>query len=141
MIGFSGNNFIFTGVTKYFDFMGNKVPGFELGVEAGDDVWLQGKVIEGEFIFNGRLFLQDQKGGTIIDNFPKGDPQPGWKKKLNLDGSGYVLVDKNDEVIFAYRIMGDTCRVDISLYRADGSIAATAGQGGVQIFVPFNVML
>lgn len=56
---------------------------FELGTKAGADYWLEGQIVgEGEYLFNGRLFLPGvTEAGTLIDNFPKGPTPKGWTKR------------------------------------------------------------
>lgn len=95
----------------------------------GEDVWLEGKIVEGEFLFNGRLYLKNGAFGTLIDSFPKGPVQQGWTKRLKLDG--YELLDGQGEVIFGFHMEGKTCVIDVNLYKANGDLAAHGGQGGM----------
>jgi len=107
-------------------------PNFEIGFPNGDDVWLRGDVIDGDFIFNGRLFLHNGGGGTLIDSFPKGPAPDGWEKRPSMHGEGYDLVDDRGEILFGYRVDEERiCHVTVNLYRADGSLAATGGQGSL----------
>jgi hypothetical protein len=59
----------------------------------GDDIWLEGQIVEEEFIFSGRLFLHDGSAGTIIDGFSKGPVPAGWTKRPRVDGEGYELLN------------------------------------------------
>jgi hypothetical protein len=116
-----------------FRLLSNLVRYFEIGVPYGQDVWLEGKIVDGEFVFNGRLFLHDGTFGTLIDNFPKGPLPHGWRQQRSLDNGGIELIDSRGETIFAYRVDGDICSVEVNLYAADGTLAATKGQGGLVI--------
>ncbi|QNN66046.1 hypothetical protein H9L12_06030 [Sphingomonas rhizophila] len=128
-----GNSFNVMPGQRGFDLLTNRCDYFEIGSSAGEDVWLEGTMAgpDGDFIFNGRLFHSGGSAGTIIDGFPKAVPD-GWTKRPSQHCEGYDLVDKNGEVIFGYRVSEDgICEVNVSLYRGDGEIAATGGQGGL----------
>lgn len=114
-----------------FNLMTNMCDYFEIGSKHGSDIWLEGEVLDGEFLFNGRLFLHDGSVGTVIDNFPKGPTLEGWSQRRRLDVEGYELIDPRGETIFSYRVEGNVCLVDVSLYQANGELAATGGQGGI----------
>lgn len=114
-----------------FNVLSNICDYFELGTREGMDLWLEGDIVgpEGEFVFNGRLFLPDGRAGTVIDNFPKGPVESGWTTRRSLNHDGYELVDQNNEVIFAFRVdENKLCHVVVNLYRADGVLAAHGGQ-------------
>lgn len=118
-----------------FDLLTNMCDYFEIGSKAGEDVWLEGQMVgpDGEYLFNGRLFHRGGHGGVVIDSFPKAVPD-GWTKRPSLDGDGYDLIDDQGELIFGYRIRPDgVCAVSLSLYKEDGTVAATSGQGGLVI--------
>lgn len=118
-----------------FNVLSNMCDYFEIGQRDGDDVWLEGQIVQGEFIFNGRLYLQGGQMGTVIDNFPKGPVQNGWSQRRRLDGDGYELLDQNGERVFAYQIRDNVCLVDMALYNATGELAAHSGQGGFVVHV------
>lgn len=113
-----------------FNLMTNLCDYFELGNREGNDVWLEGQIVDGEFIFNGRLFLHDGSFGTVIDSFPKGPAPQGWTQRRRMDAEGYELVDSRGERIFSYHIEGKICFVDVNLYTASGQLAAHSGQDG-----------
>lgn len=119
-----------------FSVLTNLCDYFRLGNEDGDDIWLEGQVLDGEFIFNGRLYLKDGSYGTLIDSFPKGSTLEGWSQRRRLDVEGFELVDPAGEVIFSFRVDGLICSVDVSLYKKDGTLAAHGGQGGLVSHVP-----
>jgi hypothetical protein len=108
---------------------------FELGVRHGADYWLEGQVVgDGEFLFNGRLFLPGvTQAGTVIDNFPKGPAPKGWTKRPRVDGNGYEL-ESDGTVPFGYRVVSiqipglDTesriCFVTVNLYGSNGALVA-----------------
>lgn len=121
------------GSRKMFNIHSNLTDNFEIGEKANNDIWLHGKVIDGDFVFNGRLYLKSGQSGTLIDNFPKGDTPDGWSQRRRLDVEGYELLDERGECIFAYRVEGNVCFVDVSLYNAAGALVATSGQGGLVI--------
>jgi hypothetical protein len=118
-----------------FNIMTNLCSYFELGEPKGDDVWLEGQIIETEFVFNGRLFLHDGGQGTLIDNFPKGPTPSGWSQTRRLDAPGYQLFDNRGQLVFSYGITGKVCIVDVNLYKADGSLAAHGGDDGLIVQV------
>ncbi|WP_156397167.1 hypothetical protein [Sphingomonas sp. Root1294] len=119
-----------------FNVLTNMCDYFELGNSSGNDVWLEGRIVEGEFVFNGRLYLKNGKLGTLIDSFPKGPVQEGWTQRRKLDADGYELLDEHGEVIFGYHVDGKICVVDVNLYKANGELAAHGGQGGMVSHVP-----
>ena len=108
---------------------------FELGAKKGTDHWLEAQIVgEGEFLFNGRLFLpRGAGGGTVIDNFPKGPAPKGWTKRARLDQQGYELVS-DGTVLFGYHVAAipipgrDTesgiCFVTVNIYDVKGTIIA-----------------
>lgn len=104
---------------------------FELGERKGDGHWLEASVIDGEFNFNGRIFLPassgEQASGTIIDNFPKGPAPSGWEQHRQVDRQGYKLISKNGKVLFGYVVDGAVCRVTVNIYAADGGLVAESG--------------
>lgn len=106
---------------------------FTLGNIEGEDVYLDGRIVDGQPVFNGRLFLPNGGAGTVIDNFPRGPVQEGWTQRRSLDRPGFDLVSNQDEVIFGYYVDGDTCFVMTNLYRMNGDVAAHPGQGGIVI--------
>ncbi len=112
---------IFTNLTDYFQF----------GVPTGADMWLEGQIVDGEFVFNGRLFMHDGTSGVLIDSFPKGPAPAGWTQRRRLQQEGYELLDSRGEVLFSYYVEDKTCYIDIDLYNADGSAAVHQGQGGL----------
>ena len=126
-------NVVSGGPPERFNIMSNLTPYFEIGEKEGVDVWLEGQIAEGEFVFNGRLYLQDGQFGTVIDNFPKGPAPTGWTQRRRLDVDGYELLDGRGERVFAYHVEGKVCFVDVNLYKADGSLAAHPGQGGLVV--------
>lgn len=135
-VGMSGNWINVRPGEPAFNLMSNMCDYFEIGNEAGDDVWLEGQVLDGEFLFNGRLVLHDGSSGTVIDNFPRGERLDGWSQRRRVDVEGYELVDPRGEVIFSYRVEDHVCMVDVSLYQRNGELAATAGQDGIVSHVP-----
>jgi len=128
-----GNSCNFPPGYKGFNLLSNLCDYFEIGSKAGDDIWLEGEMVGPgqEYLFNGRLYHSDGMAGEIIDSFPKAVPA-GWTKRKSLDCEGYDLIDHNGELVFGYRINENgVCDVQVSLHRADGTIAAAAGQGGL----------
>ena len=119
-----------------FNILSNFCNYFEIGRREGEDVWLEGQIVQGEFLFNGRLYLPSGELGTVIDNFPKSPAPKGWKQRRRLDAVGYELLDQNDERLFAYHIEGPVCVVDVNLTRSNGELAAHPGQGGIALHVP-----
>lgn len=122
-----------------FNVLTNMCNYFQLGVPAGDDVWLEGEVVEGEFVFNGRLYLHNGNVGTVIDSFPKGPTPDGWTQRRKPEVEGYELLDGRGEVVFSYHVEGSTCVVDVNLYKKDGTLAAHGGQGGLVAHVPVMI--
>ena len=57
---------------RAFNVLTNMCDYFQIGRPDDDDVWLEGQIVEGEFLFNGRLYLHNGQVGTVIDSFPKG---------------------------------------------------------------------
>jgi len=114
-----------------FNVMTNLCDYFQIGERDGDDIWLEGVIIDGEFIFNGRLYLSDGSMGTVIDTFPKGPTLEGWSQRRRLDQEGYELIDPRGEVVFSYLVEGNICTVDVNLYKSNGDIAAHGGQSGL----------
>lgn len=118
-----------------FDLMSNRCDFFEIGEEAGEDVWLQGVVAgdEGqeEFVFNGRLFSKNGGSATLIDGFPKSDPPAGWSKHPDINGDGWELRDEAGETVFGFSKVDNICFVKLGLHNADGAFAAIPGQGGL----------
>src|SRR5438105_1799485 len=108
---------------------------FELGARQGTDYWLEAQIVgEGEFLFNGQLFLPSvAEEGTLIDNFPKGPTPQGWTKRPRVDGAGYEL-EKDGTVLFGYRVVATPipgrnvesrlCFVTVNLYDAKGGLVA-----------------
>lgn len=130
-----GNSMNYRAGSRGFNLLTNFCDYFELGSESGSDVWLKGEMVgpEKEFVFNGRLFHKGGQGGVVLDNFPKAVPE-GWTKRPSMDCEGYDLFDDKGELIFGYRVGSDgVCAVDVSLYKEDGVVAATSGQGGLVI--------
>jgi hypothetical protein len=121
---------------RAFNVLTNMCDYFELGQSDSDDIWLEGQIVEGEFIFNGRLYTADGQVGTVIDGFPKAVAPDGWTQRKRLDVEGYKLVDANDEAIFSYRVEDNICSVDVNLFQADGTLAAHGGQAGLIAHVP-----
>jgi hypothetical protein len=110
---------------------------FEIGTRDGEDLWLEGLQVDGDFIFNGRLFLPDGSFGTLIDSFPKGPVSaPGWEQVRRLDVEGFSLVRKDGETIFAYRIDRGICTVDVNLHSKDGRLVVHGGQSGLVVNFP-----
>ena len=110
---------------------------FELGTQAGDDYWLEGNIVGGsEFLFNGRLFLPNGAGGTIIDNFPRNAAPAGWTKRQRVDGEGYELVSPNNIVLFGYRVVDRICHVEVNIYAADRGIVAESLADEFRIYRP-----
>lgn len=99
---------------------------FELGTREGQDYWLEGTIVgEGEFLFNGRLFVPNAHiHGTIIDNFPKGPTPNGWTKKPLMDDDGYSLVDQTGKTVFGYRVVDKICLVIVNIYSAASELVA-----------------
>jgi hypothetical protein len=127
---------------------------FELGARDGSDFWLEGTIVgNGEFLFNGRLYLPpsddgpQSEPGIIIDSFPKGPTPNGWTKRPRPDGDGYELVADDGTVLFGYRVEGRICLVTTKLYSSGGQVVAEAsgdsfrihkgpaqiGRGGIRI--------
>ena len=120
---------------------------FELGNRGGDDYWLEGLIVTGEFLFNGRLYLPDRRvSGVIIDNFPKGPIPHGWTRRQHLDEEGYDLVSDDGTILFGYHVQGVLCMVTVNIYAKDGGLVAesrpedfhlhrhpaTIGRGGIR---------
>lgn len=122
-----------------FLLMSNHCDYFEIGEKGGNDIWLEGIIVDGEHIFNGRIYLHDKGMGTIVDTFPKGPTPTGWTKRPRLDSEGYELLDSRGEVVFSYKVNGKSCTVEVNLYSADGTIAAHGGQGGFVAHVPVMI--
>lgn len=120
-----------------FDLHTNKCDYFSLGTKQGADVWIEGEIVSGsdgpEFVFNGRLFCANGGQATVIDSFPKSDPPAGWTKHPRMDGAGYTLMDSQGETVFGFRVEANVCKVELGLHKADGTIAAGPGQGGLLI--------
>lgn len=119
-----------------FNVLSNMCDYFELGTQNGDDVWLEGQIVDGEFLFNGRLHLKNGQQGTVIDSFPKGPIKNGWSQRRKLDAEGYELLDDQGEVIFGFHVEDKICFIDVNLYQASGEFAAHGGQGGLVSHVP-----
>ena len=100
-----------------FNVMSNLCDYFEIGEKGGADVWLEGQIVSGEFVFNGRIILKDGSHGTVIDNFPKGPTPKGWNQRRNLDVEGYELFDNRGELVFSYTIEDRICSVQMNLYK------------------------
>jgi len=108
---------------------------FELGTRQGTDYWLQAEIVgNGEFLFNGRLFLPGRvDSGTIIDNFLKGPAPTGWTRRQRGDGQGYDLIS-NSDVLFGYRVVptpipgrnvaSHLCFVTVNIYDGKGRLVA-----------------
>jgi hypothetical protein len=108
---------------------------FELGTREGTDYWLEAEIVgDGEFLFNGRLFLPGVAGtGTIIDNFPKGPTPSGWTRRQRVDGQGYELISDNN-VLFGYRVVptpipgrsvvSNLCFVAVNIYDSKRGLVA-----------------
>lgn len=122
-----------------FNVLTNMCNYFELGISSGEDVWLEGQIVKGEFVFNGRLYLKNGAHGTLIDSFPKGPVQQGWTQRRKLDVDGYELLDEQGEVIFGFHVDGNICVIDVNLYKANGDLAAHGGQGGIVSYVPIKL--
>ena len=130
---YMSGNVVVGGPPERFNIMSNLTPSFEIGEQNGNDVWPEGRIVDGEFVFNGRLYLHDGQVGTVIDNFPKTPSPEGWSQRRRLDADGYELLDSRGERVFAYHVEGQVCFVDVNLYNAAGGLAAHAGQGGLII--------
>lgn len=104
---------------------------FEIGQRTGNDYWLEGSVVgDGEFVFNGRLFVRDGGGaGTMIDNFPRAAAPQGWTKHAQPDSEGYKLVADDGTVLFAYSIVDRLCLVAANLYAANNDLIAESLPG------------
>ena len=126
---------------RAFDVVNNLVDYFCIGEEKGEDVWLEGQIVDGEFVFNARLFLRDGKMGTLIDSFPKGPLPDGWQQRPRFDVEGFELLDEDGELIFSYHVDDNLCVVDANLYRANGELAAHSGQGGLVLHKPVTAKL
>lgn len=133
---FVNNRFCVAPGDPAFYVMSNWCDYFSLGERTGDDVWLEGRIVDGEFVFNGRLFMHDGSGGTVIDSFPKADLPDGWTQARTLDVEGYQLRDPRGELVFAYSVDGPVCTVEVDLYSKSGDLAAHGGQGGMVVHVP-----
>jgi len=111
---------------------------FELGHQTSSGHWLDARIVgDGEFLFNGRLFLPspEQGGmpGTVIDNFPKGPTPHGWTKYPRVDEEGYDLKSGN-KTLFGYRVVlwrapgaraeSRLCLVTVNIYDSGGNIVA-----------------
>lgn len=121
---------------RAFNILSNMCDYFQLGLESSGDIWLEGKIVEGEFIFNARLFLHDGDYGTLIDNFPKGPTPQGWTQNRRLDCEGFELLDNRGETVFKYHVDENVCHIDVNLFKADKTLAAHGGQGGLVSHVP-----
>lgn len=121
---------------RAFSVLTNMCDYFRVGTEDGEDVWLEGQIVDDDFVFNGRLFMHNGQGGTVIDNFPKSPAPEGWTREPSMDGEGYTLRDPRGELVFSYHVNGKTCVVKLDLYRSNGTPAVHGGQGGLVIDVP-----
>lgn len=135
----SGNRFNVRPGEPAFSILTNLCDYFQFGTPANKDMWLEGQIVDGEFIFNGRLFLHDGTSGVIIDNFPKGNTPAGWSQRRKLDREGYELFDNRGEMVFSYYVEQQTCFIDVNLYKADGSPAVHSGQGGLVCHVTAKI--
>ena len=133
---FVNNRFCVAHGDPAFYVMSNWCDFFSLGEADGDDVWLEGKLVDGEFVFNGRLFMHDGSGGTVIDSFPKANLPDGWSQKRRLDVEGYELRDPRGDLVFSYWVEENTCHVELDLFTKSGDLAAHGGQGGMVVHVP-----
>lgn len=124
-----------------FNVFSNRCSSFRLGHAEGQDVWLEGKIVDGEFVFNGRLFMPDGVIGAVLDKFPIGPAPAGWTKRRRLNDRGFELLDQQGEVLFAYRLEGATCFVDVNLYDSSGDLAAHGGRDGLVVHVPYVMAL
>jgi hypothetical protein len=111
---------------------------FNLGEKNGQDFWLEGEIVgDGEFLFNGRLFLPHghaSSAGTIIDSFPKAPAPLGWTKQPRIEEDGYNLIsDDGKTILFGYRIIeyqipstkpNRICLVTANIYTANGLLVA-----------------
>lgn len=134
-----GNHFGTAPDGSCFDVLTNIADEFEFGSEAGGDLWLQGRIIDGQFIFNGRLFTQAGKVGAIFDSFPAKQAPEGWVQRRRLDVEGYELINGDGAVIFSFSVDEKVCTVDVDLYQADGSLGVHRGQGGLICHVPATI--
>lgn len=107
---------------------------FELGRREGSDYWLEGQIVGGEFLFNGRIFIPGiSQAGTVIDNFPKGPAPTGWTKRQRVDRQGYELVS-DKAVLFGYRVVSvpipgssvssPLCLVTVNIHTTNGELVA-----------------
>lgn len=130
-------NIINEGSKRYFDLGTTLCPYFEIGDAIGTDIWLEGQLVgpEEEYLFNGRLFVPGIIGsGTIIDNFPKSPAPSGWYIRKHVDEEGYDLINQADEqVLFGYRTVGNTCLVTTNLYTRSGSLIVRVTTLGLEV--------
>lgn len=110
-----------------FNLQSNLVPYFCIGDPAGDDVFLEGKLLDGEPIFNGRLFLSDGNFGTVIDTFPKPQKLENWIQRRDVNTGSYELVHPSGELVFKFGTKGNICTVETNIYKRDGTVALTGG--------------
>jgi hypothetical protein len=121
------------GHTRWFRVASNLMQYFELGTRSGSDYWLEARQVgpaPEEFLFNGRLYLPlSGVMGTVIDNFPKSPPPPGWEQRRCVGFEGYELFDPDTGlVLFGYKVLNDICLVTTALHDRRGrTIAETKG--------------
>jgi hypothetical protein len=118
-----------------FEIATNLCDVFELGTEGGNGHWLHAHIVEGEFLFSGRLFARGRLAGTVLDNFPKATPE-GWTRRQRVDGEGYELVDKDGMVLFGYRVDNKVCRVTVNIYDSSGEIVAESAPDELRVYQP-----
>jgi hypothetical protein len=134
---FSKNNFNVHPGEPAFEIATNLCDWFELGIRDGNDYWLEGQIVgDGEFLFNGRLFLRNGTAGTIIDNFPRGPMPEGWTRRQRVDEEGYELISNDGVVLFGYRVHDKICHVAVNLYAVDGEIVAESVIDELRIYRP-----
>ncbi|MPZ58425.1 MAG: hypothetical protein GEU91_18420 [Rhizobiales bacterium] len=109
---------------------------FELGQRTGSGHWLEAQIVaDGEFLFNGRLFIRGRTAGTIIDNFPRSSPA-GWTRRQLAQGEGYELVADDGTVVFGYRVNGRICHVTANIFDTSGEIVAESSDDEFRIYQP-----
>lgn len=123
------NNVFLGGNNNRLFYMGGNLCGkFQIGDEKLG-YWLRGQMVGDDLepVFNGKLYLPNGNGGgVIIDNFPKAATPDGWTRHQSSARDGYDLKNDAGEIIFGYRLRGNSCHVITNLYDDKGEKVASA---------------